>query len=313
MKTNPEGLSFPSEAEERLLRTEGLLVEKKVSLKEKTTFGVGGEADFLVTAESEEALREALHICTENNLPFYMLGLGSNVLVSDKGYRGVILQLGDAFRHILRDGDRLIAGAAVSQSDLASFAEEQSLTGLEFSEGILGTVGGAVLMNAGAYVSETANVVESVRLMERDGTVLTLSKDEMDFGYRTSRAEKDASIVLSAVYLLKEGVPGEIRAAMDDFHTRRHEKQPLEYGSAGSTFKRPTGYFAGKLIQDAGLRGFTIGRAAVSEKHCGFVINLGGATSAEVMAVIREVQRRVYENSGVRLEPEVRFLGEFEE
>ena len=240
-----------------------------------------------------------------------MIGNGSNLLVGDKGYRGVILQIFKKMNQIRVEENKIYAGAGALLSKIAAAALADSLTGFEFAAGIPGTLGGAVRMNAGAYGGEMKQVLESVEVMTADGEFLTIPVEEMGLAYRTSVVEQKNYIVLEAVISLEKGNPEKIKEVMDDLKEKRVTKQPLEYASAGSTFKRPEGYFAGKLIEDAGLRGFRVGDAQVSEKHCGFVINRGNASAAEVMELMRQVEDKVEENSGVRLEAEVRRIGEF--
>lgn len=280
-------------------------------MREHTTFRVGGPADCFVEPGSEEELVRTIAFCREHALPCYVIGNGSNLLVGDRGFRGVIVRLGGALAQIDAQGDCIRAGAGALLKDIADTAARNGLAGLEFASGIPGSLGGAVLMNAGAYGGEMKDVVRSVRVLTREGEIEQIPGSEMGFGYRTSLAQTQGQIVLGALLSLHRGDREQIQRTVDDLTQRRAMKQPLEKASAGSTFKRPEGYFAGKLIMDAGLRGFSLGGAQVSDKHCGFVINNGEATAAEVAALIAEVQKRVYEHSGVRLEPEVRRIGEF--
>ena len=276
-----------------------------------TTFRVGGEAQFFVRVSKREQLLHIIPYLKQVETPFFILGNGSNLLVGDKGYPGVILQIGDRMNRMTVEGEhiRVQAGALLSQIPKAALDAE--LTGFEFASGIPGTIGGGVVMNAGAYDGEMSQVVEQVTVMNREGELLELSGEEMEFGYRTSIIKNRPFIVLQVCLKLVRGNVAQIRAKMDDLSRRRREKQPLEYASAGSTFKRPEGYFAGKLIMDAGLRGYSIGGACVSEKHCGFVVNKGKATAADIAEVIWEVRERVMDRFGVTLEPEVIFLGDF--
>ncbi|MCM1126841.1 MAG: UDP-N-acetylmuramate dehydrogenase [Lachnospiraceae bacterium] len=276
-----------------------------------TTFRVGGEAQCFVRISDREQLLKIIPYFQQVEIPFFILGNGSNLLVGDKGYRGVVLQISDRFNQISVEGERLLAQAGALLSQVSREAYKQELTGFEFASGIPGTIGGGVVMNAGAYDGEMKQVVERVTVMDRQGEILELSGDEMEFGYRTSIIKNRPFIVLEVCLRLKAGNGGEIQAKMEELSRKRKEKQPLEYASAGSTFKRPEGYFAGKLIMDAGLRGYSIGGACVSEKHCGFVVNKGKATAADVAEVILEVQERVKNRFGVTLEPEVVFLGDF--
>lgn len=280
-------------------------------MKKHTTFRIGGPADYYLCPHSTEELQKILQICRENKLEFFILGNGSNLLVSDKGYRGVVIQLWKNFSDIETEDNTITVKAGALLSKVAAEALEESLTGMEFASGIPGTMGGAVMMNAGAYGGEMKDIIREVTVLTREGELLTLSKEEMNFGYRTSVVKEKGYVVISAVLQLRKSDREEIRKVMDELKERRVTKQPLDMPSAGSTFKRPEGYFAGKLIMDAGLRGFSVGGAQISEKHCGFVVNKGDATAADVLGLIGEVQKRVQEKFGVALEPEVKFLGEF--
>lgn len=280
-------------------------------MKNHTTFRVGGPAACLVALENEEQLRKAQRYLRLVEVPFVVLGNGSNVLVSDDGYPGVVLQISDKMNHICVEGDCIVAQAGALMSQVAKAAQEHGLTGLEFASGIPGTVGGGVVMNAGAYGGEMCQVVTKVTVVNQEGEVMELDNGTMEFGYRNSIIRNQPFVVTEVTFRLKKGIAEEIKATMDELAARRREKQPLEYPSAGSTFKRPEGYFAGQLIMDAGLRGFRVGGAQVSEKHCGFVINTGDATAADVMNVIRGVQDCVKEKFDVDLETEVVILGRF--
>ena len=291
-----------------------------VPMSHYTTFRVGGNAAYLVNVESEESLIALLKCLREAGMKYYLLGNGSNLLVSDRGFDGVMIRLCGDFlscKTALTERtdnltvNELYAGAAASLSKVAQLAAEESLSGMEFAFGIPGTIGGAVVMNAGAYGGEMKQVVHSVRLLDEELRVVTLSGEEMAFGYRSSILKQRQMIVLSVELKLVSGDQEQIRQKMNENMSARREKQPLEYPSAGSTFKRPEGYFAGKLIQDAGLRGYSVGGAQVSEKHCGFVINRDNATASDIYRLIRNVQEKVSESSGVMLEPEVIMLGEF--
>ena len=286
---------------------ENVLVDEPMS--EHTTFKVGGPADLYVIPESFDELREVLLACDEAGVRRFLLGRGSDLLVSDEGYRGVIVAVGDGLVGVSVDGTQMTCQAGVDLREASEMACELGLSGLEFACGIPGSVGGACFMNAGAYGGCVADVLESVRVLLPDGSQETLGVDELDLGYRRSRVASEGLVVLSATFDLEKGDPEKIRATMDDLTRQREEKQPLEMASAGSTFKRPEGHFAGKLVMDAGLQGYRVGGAEVSRKHAGFVVNTGGATAADVHAVIRHVQDEVERQFGVRLEPEVRFLG----
>lgn len=276
-----------------------------------TTFRIGGPADLFVMPASTEEIREIIGLCRTESVPYYVIGNGSNLLVGDKGYRGVIIQIYKRMNQIQVENEKICAQAGALLSRTASAACEASLTGMEFASGIPGTVGGALRMNAGAYGGEMKQIVESAKVLTTEGEILNLSLEELGLGYRTSVISKNDYVALGAVLSLRQGNRDVIRGRMEELRKKRVEKQPLEYGSAGSTFKRPEGYFAGKLIQDAGLCGYRVGDAQVSEKHCGFVINRGNATAADVLRLMRYIVDRVEENSGVRLEPEVKKIGEF--
>ena len=286
-------------------------VLKDEPMNRHTTFRVGGPADFFVLPSVIEEIRVVRELCRRWDIPCYITGNGSNLLVGDKGYRGVIIQIGKRMNAVRAEGERIFVQAGALLSKTAAAACEASLTGMEFASGIPGTVGGALRMNAGAYGGEMKQIVESAEVLTAEGDVLDLSAEELKMGYRTSVISKNDYVALSAVLKLDRGEQKVIRARMEELKEKRVEKQPLEYGSAGSAFKRPKGYFAGKLIQDAGLRGYRVGNAQVSEKHCGFVINRGGATAAEIVQLMTDVEDRVEEMFGVRLEPEVKRIGEF--
>ncbi len=278
-------------------------------MKKHTTFRVGGGADLLVEPSDEETLIAVVLYCRKNHVPYYVIGNGSNLLVSDKGYRGVIIQIGRQLSQITVEENEITAQAGALLSAVAVKAMEASLTGMEPVSGIPGSLGGALTMNAGAYGGEMKDIVKSVRLLDEEGRIRVLSNEEMEFGYRKSFAKDHEVVFLSAVLSLQKGDRDEISSVMKELRQKRREKQPVEVPSAGSTFKRPQGHYAGALIDDAGLRGYRVGGAQVSPKHCGFVVNCDNATSEDVMAVIRDVRQIVFDNSGVRLEPEVRMLG----
>lgn len=279
-------------------------------MKKHTSFRVGGPAKVFLVVHSEEILSKILLSLKERKLPYFVLGNGSNLLVSDQGYDGVMVYLGEEFTGIEVDGNRIKAGAAAFLGKVARKALEEELTGLEFAAGIPGSLGGGVAMNAGAYGGELSQVVTTVRAMNAVGKVVTLEKNELLMGYRTSIFKLQPFIILDVMLELQKGDKEEILAKMNEYTKARIEKQPLEYPSAGSTFKRPEGHFAGKLIMDAGLRGFSVGDAQVSEKHCGFVINKGNATASDIRTLMKEVAGKVKEQFGVDLEPEVILLGE---
>ncbi len=275
-----------------------------------TTFGVGGPADYYVRPRRSDAA-QVLSLCRTYGIPCLVIGNGSNLLVGDQGIRGLVMELGREAAQITVEGRVVKAQAGALLSAVARTAANYSLAGMEFASGIPGTIGGAVVMNAGAYGGEMKHIVRKAIVLTKDGDEIGLSKEELDLGYRHSCIPEQEYIVLEAELALEHGDPGKIQERMAELRRQRREKQPLEYGSAGSTFKRPEGYFAGKLIQDAGLRGYRVGDAQVSEKHCGFVINRGQATASDIIQLIRDVQEQVKAKFGVHLETEVRILGEF--
>ncbi|MEE0171832.1 MAG: UDP-N-acetylmuramate dehydrogenase [Dorea formicigenerans] len=291
-----------------VIAKDSILIDEPMS--RHTTFRVGGPADFFVTPKAKEEVRDVICICKEAGMPYYIIGNGSNLLVSDAGYRGVIVQIYKEMNEVKVEGDLVKAQAGALLSGIAAKALGAELSGFEFASGIPGTIGGACVMNAGAYGGEMKDVLESVTVLTGEGKIIELGRNELELGYRTSVIAKKGYIVLGAVLKLERGDGEKIKTYMDELKEKRVTKQPLEYPSAGSTFKRPEGYFAGKLIEDAGLRGFQVGGAQVSEKHCGFVINRDHAAAADIMELMRQVQIRVKENSGVDLEPEVKRLGD---
>ena len=275
-----------------------------------TTFRTGGPADVLVQPEADQ-IGAVLEACRRAQIPWTVIGNGSNLLVGDGGIRGVVLEIGKQMSDIVIEGTTVTAGAGAMLSSIASRAAAAELTGMEFTSGIPGSLGGAVVMNAGAYGGEMKDILQEVTVLTPEGALQTLSVEELDLSYRHSIIPEKGYLVTGAVLNLQPGKAEEIQAIMDDLKEKRVSKQPLEYPSAGSTFKRPEGYFAGKLIQDAGLCGFQVGGAQVSEKHCGFVINRDHATSADICQLMQQVSEIVYEKFGVRLEPEVKKIGEF--
>ncbi|MBQ7986388.1 MAG: UDP-N-acetylmuramate dehydrogenase [Clostridia bacterium] len=285
-------------------------IKKNELLKNHTSFKIGGPADEFAEVYNEEELKELIEYAKNKGIPYTIMGNGSNLLVSDKGIRGLVIKLAKGFDSVEVQGDKIIAKAGILLSKLANVALENGLSGLEFASGIPGTLGGAIYMNAGAYGGEMKDVVGKVTYLS-NGEIKTAEKGELDFGYRHSRFSGKEDIVLSAEILLEKADKTEIRAKMDDFKERRCSKQPLSMPSAGSTFKRPEGYFAGKLIEDAGLKGKAIGGAQVSEKHSGFVVNTGDATCQDVLDLIKFIQDTVYDKFKVKLETEVKMLGEF--
>ncbi len=305
-------LNFETDFENRLKNTiDETSIYKNEPMKKHTTFRVGGPTDYFIVPKTTEEVQEAVALCKEMSLPYYILGNGSNLLVSDAGYRGVVIQIYKEMGSIQVQGEQIRAQAGALLSKIGSIALAESLTGFEFAAGIPGCVGGAVVMNAGAYGGEMKDILETVTVLTPEGEVLTLKNEELELGYRTSIIAKRDYIVLEAVFKLQKGNQQDIKACMDDLRMKRTTKQPLEYPSAGSTFKRPEGYFAGKLIEDAGLRGFTVGGAQVSEKHCGFVINKGEATAQDIWNLMQQVSQIVWDKFGVKLEPEVKRLGDF--
>lgn len=293
------------------------LIQKEKIFKDEpminhTSFRTGGRAKYFVMPSSFDEILNLTKALREENKSFIVIGNGSNLLVSDKGFDGTIIAIGKNLSDISVSGDRINAMAGALLSRISSVALKNSLTGFEFASGIPGSLGGAVVMNAGAYGGEIKDVVESTTYINKDGQIETCTGEEHMFGYRKSRFTKD-DIILSSVIKLSKGNSDEIKALCDELNLRRREKQPIEYPSAGSTFKRPEGYFAAKLIDDAGLRGLSVGGAQVSKKHTGFVINYQKATSEDVFMLMKKIKEAVFEKFGVVLEPEVRFVGEFPE
>lgn len=281
-------------------------------MKNHTSFKVGGKADIFFEPGNVRELIEFIKYVKENNIPYLIMGNGTNMLVSDDGIRGAVIKLGDKISSIEVVDDCIIAQCGAKLSEVAKIAAENSLAGFEFASGIPGSIGGAVAMNAGAYGKEMKDVVEEVEVLDSNMEYRILKNKEMEFGYRKSAVEKHNYIILSAKLKLMKGIKSEIEALMQDYDERRRSKQPLDLPSAGSVFKRPEGYYAGKLIEEAGLRGKTIGGAQVSEKHCGFIVNKGNATAADVYELIKYIQKTVYERFGVKLETEVKLIGKFE-
>lgn len=283
---------------------------KDEPMKKHTTFRVGGPAEMFVSPSLDE-ISEIMAAAGEFGIPVTIIGNGSNLLVGDKGISGLVLEIGKEAEEITVEGNRLRVSAGAMLSKAANVAASNNLGGMEFAAGIPGSLGGAVVMNAGAYGGEMKDIIESVEVLTAEGQKKTLSLKELDLSYRHSCIQEKGYIVLSAVLRLESRLEEEIRAVMAELRDKRVDKQPLEFASAGSTFKRPEGYFAGKLIQDAGLRGYSVGDAQVSEKHCGFVINRGNATAAQILQLISDVQKKVLEEFGVELETEVKMIGEF--
>lgn len=293
------------------LEKEGCIYKENEPMSAHTTFKIGGPADIFIKPVGEEVLSKVVAFCNENEIPVTVVGNGSNLLVSDLGIEGAVIHVGNGLSDIeLTDFNEISCGSGIKLSLLCSFAAENGLSGLEFAWGIPGLVGGALYMNAGAYDSEMANVISECRVLSKNGEIETITKDKMKLGYRTSIfKEKKNKIITSAKFVLQPGLRDNIRQTMDTLFERRKLKQPLEFPSAGSTFKRPTGNFAGTLIEKCGLKGFTVGGAQVSEKHAGFIINKGNATASDVKRVIEAVSERVFLETSIRLEPEVEFVG----
>ncbi len=286
-------------------------VKRDEPMSRHTSFKVGGNADVYFEPASADELMTAIDAAKAARVPFTVIGNGSNLLVKDGGIRGLVIRLGEGFSAISVTGPAISAQAGATLARLALTAQEHALTGLEFASGIPGTVGGGLFMNAGAYESCLSDVCTGAKLLDIDTfKICDVALPELRLGYRTSALQDGRMICLQASFLLKQGDREQIRAKMDELNRRRREKQPLSYPSAGSTFKRPQGYFAGALIEQAGLKGLSVGGAQVSEKHAGFIINTGGATARDVLELIEKVKQRVYDMSGVTLEPEVRITGE---
>lgn len=286
------------------------------SLSGHATFKMGGKADYFVMPQSPEEIVELIKLSKQEKVPFYVLGNGSNMLVGDKGYRGVIIQIGKGMEQVefgetIEEKTKVTASAGISLGKMAKMLAKKGLTGFEFASGIPGTLGGAITMNAGAYGGEIKDCILRAKVIDKEGQILILEKDDLELGYRSSVIQKEGYIVVEAEFAFASGVIEEIEKKMADLNRQRVEKQPLNYPSAGSTFKRPEGYFAGKLIMDAGLAGYRVGDVMVSDKHCGFVVNVGSGTAKDARQLIEDVSRIVYEKFQVKLEPEVRFLGEF--
>ena len=291
-------------------KTDASWIYEDEPMKLHTTFRVGGPADVLVTPDTEK-LPEVVALCKKHHLPYYVIGNGSNLLVGDKGIRGVVIAMTNRSGEIICDGEIITAGAGATLGQVANLAANNGLTGFEFAAGIPGTLGGAVVMNACAYGGEMKDVIVSALVLDKEGNLKELSVDELELSYRHSCIPEKEYVVLRVTMKFTRGNIEEIRAKMAELREQRITKQPLEYPSAGSTFKRPEGYFAGKLIMDAGLRGYQVGGAQVAEKHCGFVINKENATAADIVLLMQNVSAKVEEQFGVKLEPEVKMIGEF--
>lgn len=279
-------------------------------MKNHTTFEIGGPCDVMIIPENKEQVLNTLKTIKEHDFSYMVIGNGSNLLVSDKGLRMAIIKLGEAFSQIKIEGEKVYAQAGAELAEVAKASIEEGLAGMEYVSGIPGNIGGAVTMNAGAYGGEMKDIVETVTCLGQDLEIRTYTNEDMHFSYRHSRVQEENLIVLEVELALEKGNQEEIDELYHSLTQRREEKQPLEYASAGSTFKRPEGYYAGKLIDDAGLRGYKHNNAMVSEKHCGFVINTGGAACDDVLYVIRHIQKEIYDKYRVKLQTEVKILGE---
>ncbi len=296
------------ESLKQILADDAVLINEPMS--KHTTFKIGGPADCFVMPSNLDEVVKVIKAVRSANVALTVLGNGSNLLVMDKGIRGVVLNLSERFASIKQNENKIYAQCGALMADVSKFAGECSLTGLEFAVGIPGSIGGCIFMNAGAYNGEIKNVVKSVTAVDFEGNIIKYDKKTADFGYRHSIFQDNKNLILEVELDLKYGKKDEISAQMADLTQRRESKQPLELPSAGSTFKRPKGYFAGTLIDQTGLKGLTIGGAQISQKHAGFIVNIGGATAQDVLDLIKEVQNRVYKAHGVMLYPEVRMLGE---
>ena len=290
------------------ISSENIFINEMMS--KHTSFKIGGPADIYISPSNEKEIKQAIEVCGMQNIPYYIIGNGSNLLVRDNGYRGVIIQISSNMNSISIEGNRVVAQSGTLLSALAKQIANHSLKGFEFASGIPGTIGGAVCMNAGAYGGEMKQLIESVDVIDQEGNIITLNNEELALGYRTSLVQTKGLIVIRAVLKLEYGCEEDIRALMKDYTNRRRSKQPLEMPCAGSTFKRPDGYYAGKLIQDADLVGYSIGGAQVSQKHCGFIINKGNATAKDVIDLVEYVQKTILQKFGVEMIPEIRIIGE---
>ncbi|MFA6850760.1 MAG: UDP-N-acetylmuramate dehydrogenase [Selenomonadaceae bacterium] len=296
------------EALQKVLPAEHILLNEPMS--RHTTFKIGGPADCLIFPASMDEVKNVFDLLHEYEIPFTVLGNGSNVLVLDKGIRGATVKFNSPMSYIYNENEHIFVGAGAPLKDVSQYAAKCSLTGMEFAVGIPGSIGGAVFMNAGAYDGEIKNIVRSVKAVTVNGEIVKYSAEQLAFGYRHSIFQENGYAICEVEIVLKEGQPEEIKEKMDGLTKRRESRQPLEMPSAGSTFKRPQGYFAGTLIEESGLKGFKVGGAQISLKHAGFVVNAGGATAEDVLKLIKEVQKRVYERHGIKLFPEVRMMGE---
>ncbi len=279
-------------------------------MKEHCTFKVGGPADLMILPQNAEEIQEIIRQCKQERIPYLFLGLGSNILVRDKGIRGIVIKVGDYFKNITIDNDTICAEAGARLADISRIAAEHSLSGLEFAEGIPGSLGGAVVMNAGAYGGEMKDILVGVQAIMADGTLSFLEPEEMKLDYRSSIFQEGELLVLSALLQLHKGVAEDIQKRMQEYAGRRQEKQPLEYPSAGSTFRRPPGYYVGPMIEEMGLKGYRIGGAEISRKHAGFIVNSGNASASDILELIDFVKNMAKEHYGVELETEIKIVGE---
>ena len=279
-------------------------------MKNHTSFKIGGNADVLVTPKDEFQIEQTINICKENNYKYFIMGNGSNLLVSDKGINGLVIKIGRSYSRYNLEDDEIYFESGILLSTLSKIAMENSLSGIEFASGIPGTLGGAVIMNAGAYGGEMKDVIQRVKFIDENGKISNYTNEQMEFKYRRSILSDSNSVVLGAYIKLEKGDRDSIKSVMDDLAEKRNSKQPINMPSAGSTFKRPSGNFAGKLIDDSGLRGLRHGDAMVSQKHCGFIINTGNATAKDVKELIGVVQKTVFDNYKIKLETEVKMVGE---
>jgi len=295
---------------DRLNKIKDLKVKKNVPLKEYTTFNVGGPADIFLIPQNEDSLRELTKIINKVDKRHFVLGKGSNIIVGDKGYRGIIIYTGH-LNEISVKGNKILAQSGATLKDIAEVAKENSLTGFEFASGIPGSLGGAVFMNAGAYGGEMNDVIKEVSAFDENGHKVVLSKNKLKLSYRNSIFQDNNYIIFDALLKLQKGKKDKIIAKMNELNQKRENKQPLEYPSAGSSFKRPEGHYTGPLIEKADMKGYQIGGAQVSKKHAGFIVNKGNATAKDIVTLIQKIQKEVYKISGVKLKPEPKFLGEF--
>lgn len=289
---------------------DGLKISTDEPMSAHTSFKIGGPADVFVIPETEEAILKLLFCAKKENLPLTVIGSGSNLLVSDEGIRGITLKISSSFSDVCVHGEKIVAKSGASLAKIASAAQNHSLSGFEFASGIPGSLGGAIYMNAGAYGGEMADVIKSVTYVKTGGEIVIAKNEDLSFSYRHSAfCDHQDFVILSAEIELKKGSKDEIKEKMHELNQKRKEKQPLNFPSAGSAFKRPEGYFAAKLIEDAGLKGFSVGGAEVSEKHSGFIINKGGATASDVISLVCHIKKTVKEKFGVELYPEIKFVG----